>query len=485
MAKNIVLVLVDQMRKDCIGSSGHPVVETPHLDMMRSKGFLFSSAYSSVPSCIAARVALMTGLKQSRHGRVGYEDGISWNYDHMLAGELAANGYHTQSIGKMHAHPARNLCGFHNVVLHDGYLSSRNYNRTAKDHWYQNDDYIHWLRQNSDSRADINSSGLDCNSWVARPWPYDESLHPTNWVVSESIDFLRRRDPGKPFFLVSSFVRPHSPLDPPQAYYEQYMQQDIPLPPVGDWAEKEDVDHKARDVNCTEGVLGERALKRARAAYYGLITHLDHQIGRLIQGIREYGELENTVILFTSDHGDMLGDHNLFRKALPYEGSAGIPFILYDPGNNMEGEHNSIIENPVELRDVMPTLLHIAGIDPPERIDGKSVLPLLGNPRAPWRDYIHGEHAWGPASNHFITDGKDKYIWFSQSGREQFFDLASDPEELHDLSQSVDPSIQERMTKFRNNLINELKDREEGYSDGFRLIAGRTPKNSLDCLFQQ
>ena len=478
---NILLITVDQMRGDCMGAAGHPVVETPHLDTMARQGVLFRNAYSAVPTCIAARVSILTGLSPETHGRVGYRDRVKWNYDHYLAGELAAAGYHTQCVGKMHVHPQRSLCGFHNVVLHDGFLHAYRSNKTeASENWFNTDDYLPWLRERLGHDGDIIDTGLDCNSWVARPWIYPECLHPTNWVVEQSIDFLRRRDPRKPFFLMMSFVRPHSPLDPPQYYYDMYINEDIPDPYMGDWADREDSEGNGRIYNGYRGKLKARTLKRARAAYYGCITHIDHQIGRFLQAMFDANVLNDTVILFTSDHGDMMGDHNWFRKSLPYEGCTSIPFIVYDPGNCLELKSGTVSENIVELRDIMPTLLDAAGASIPETIEGKSVLPLARGAEAPWRDYLHGEHSFGEDSNHYIVTAKDKYIWFSQSGKEQYFNLQTDPHELH--NGIADAGYRERIADLRGLLIKELEGREEGYSDGHRLIVGCTPKACLSHI---
>lgn len=468
---NILLITVDQMRGDCMGAAGHPVVETPHLDTMAYKGVMFSNAYSAVPSCIAARASIMTGLSQRTHGRIGYQDRVDWNYDHFLPGELAAAGYHTQCVGKMHVHPQRSLCGFHNVILHDGYLHTyRSSSAAASENWFNTDDYLPWLRERLDGKGDIIDTGLDCNSWVARPWIYQEHLHPTNWLVDQSIDFLRRRDPGKPFFLMMSFVRPHSPLDPPQYYYDMYINEDIPEPLMGDWADKEDSQGKAHIYNGFGGKLKDSTLKRARAAYYGCITHIDHQLGRFLQAMHDQDVLDNTVILFTSDHGDMMGDHNWFRKSLPYEGSAAIPFIVYDPGDLLGLKSGTVVDDIVELRDILPTLLDAAGLEIPESIEGKSVLPLARGEGTRLREYLHGEHQFGMDSNHFIVTEKDKYVWFSQTGREQYFDMIKDPQELHNAI--GDAEYKERIEYLRSLLVKELEGREEGYSDGEKLIVG-------------
>jgi arylsulfatase len=478
MKPNVILIEVDQMRGDCIGAAGHPVVETPYLDTMARDGYLFNKAYTATASCIPARAAILTGMSQKSHGRVGYQDKVNWNYEHTIASEFTTAGYHTQSVGKMHVYPTRNLCGFHNVVLHDGYFHyCRKSNISYEQHFNQCDDYLNWLKEKG-LNIDLLDSGLDCNSWVVHPWMYAEELHPTNWVTTQSIDFLRRRDPAKPFFLKMSYVRPHSPLDPPKAYYDQYINEDISDSPVGDWADAEDVEKNGQVMNTTKGIINKKALKRAKAAYYALITHIDHQIGRFLQSLSEYNCLNNSIILFTSDHGDLLGDHNLFRKTYPYQGSVRIPFIIYDPGKLLGDNRGRVISEIVELRDIMPTLLDIAGVNIPNTVEGKSVRELItesgGNN---WREYIHGEHSGGPISNHYIVTEKDKYIWYSQAGQEQFFNLEDDPQELHNLIN--DEGHTSRIEYLRSKLVLELSGREEGYCDGKVLIKG---KKSRACL---
>ncbi|MCJ8012171.1 arylsulfatase [Paenibacillus sp. KQZ6P-2] len=475
------------MRFDCLSIAGHPIVETPNLDELALRGVRFDRAYSATPSCVPARAALLTGQSQRLNGRVGYQDRVPWNYSATLPGELAKAGYHTQCVGKMHTYPARNLLGFHNIVLHDGYLHhNRNkHSIPVQEHYDEVDDYVQWLRERVPD-ADMLDLGLDCNaSTVARPWHLPEKLHPTNWTVTQSIDFLRRRDPSKPFFLMMSFVRPHPPFDPPQAYLDLYEDLDIPDPVVGDWAQTEFPGQQGLLSTTSEGIVPTRRLKKAMAAYYALITHIDHQIGRFLQVLSEYGERENTIILFTSDHGELLGDHHLFRKTLPYEGSARVPFIVNDAGNHLGLSRGTVCNEVVEMRDIMPSLLEAAGVAIPDTVDGDSVWKLaqkstLENPSA-WRNYLHGEHSSGNNSNHWITNGKEKYIWFSQTGKEQYFDLINDPHELHNAADDEDQ--QERISYWRSVLIHELEGREEGYSDGQRLIVGCRPVSVLSHVY--
>jgi arylsulfatase A-like enzyme len=459
--------MVDQWRGDCLSLAGHPVVHTPYLDQLALGGARFRQAYSATPTCIPARAALFTGLSQESHGRVGYLDGVPWDYPLTLAGEFTRHGYQTQAIGKMHVYPERSQMGFQNVILHDGFI---NHIRSHHPNYETADDYIAWLREKHGSDADYFAHGVHCNSNVARPWDKPEELHPTNWLVEQSVRFLRRRDPRKPFFLFMSFHRPHPPYDPPDWALDQYLQQDMPPVPVGDWSPVFATTGHPKDPNTAYGEIDPYLLKRARAGYYGHMTHIDYQINRFLWTLREHRLIDNTYICFVSDHGELLGDHHLFRKGLPYDGSARVPLILKGPPGSgiLPGqEHDQV----VEIRDLMPTLLDCAGLPIPEQVEGRSFLPLTRGESPEWRRAIHGEHLIFGQSIQWITDGHEKYVWFSNSGHEQLFNLDQDPQELHDLART--PACQDRLAFWRQALIEELSGREEGFVQDGRLMTGR------------
>lgn len=480
---NIIFIMTDQFRGDCLGITGHPDVKTPYLDTLASKGVLFDKAYSACPSCIAARAALHTGLSQKHHRRVGYQDGIPWRYEHTLAGELSKAGYYTQCVGKMHVDPLRNYLGFHNVELHDGYLHSARYGSVPyRQSQFVADDYFHWLKKEKGADADITDSGMECNSFLSRPFPYEEACHPTNWVTDRSIDFLRRRDPDMPFFLMASYVRPHPPFDAPEHYFNLYKDKALAPPAIGSWETDDLLLKKGHIFDSNTGPLDTELIRQAQLGYYACITHLDHQIGRLIQALIEHELYDDCIILFTSDHGEELCDHHYFRKSLPYEGSCHIPLFFSGALPEADSTDASPVYNRhcgqiVELQDIMPTLLELAGAPLPEGLDGKSLVSLLkqadtsGNSTAPVRPYLHGEHSYGEFSNHWIVTETDKYIWFSQTGKEQYFDLVQDKRECRNLISS--PEKQERIAFLRDCLIRELSDRPEGFCKDGKLTAGR------------
>ena len=316
--------------------------------------------------------------------------------------------------------------------------------------------------------ADINTSGAECNSWVTHPWIYEERLHPTNWVADKSIRFLKTRDRTRPFFLMSSFVRPHQPLDPPKAYFDMYKDKELRSPASGDWDPQNGAGAAGRISDSIYGCCDAAMRKDAMAGYYAAITHVDHQLGRILTTLKEDGVYDDTIILFTSDHGEMLFDHNLWRKVFPYEGSTHIPFLVHI-GKHIADIVPHTINGITELRDVMPTLLDLCGLQIPDTVDGCSLKGCILQEAESVRSYLHGEHSFhDKLSNHYIVTQQDKFIWYSETGEEQYFDLSRDPQETHNAI--LDEEYQSRISELRGILIQTLENREEGFSDGTRLI---------------
>jgi arylsulfatase A-like enzyme len=203
-----------------------------------------------------------------------------------------------------------------------------------------------------------------------------------------------------------------------------------------------------------------------RAGYMGCVTHIDYQLGYLMERVRQ--ELgDDLMVLFTSDHGDMMGDHHLHRKCYAYEGSARIPFVVKYP-SSLDLPSGSF-DQVVGLQDAMPTLLEAAGVDIPDSVTGTSVLRAVRG--EDWREYFHGEHSpcySKESAMQYLTDAREKYIWFPVTGEEQFFDLGEDPQELRDLA--GDPAQSARVALWRKRLIDLLGARDDGFSDGEKLL---------------
>ncbi len=453
---NILVFVTEQHRGDCLGIEGHPVLLTPNMDAIAGAGVRFARAYSTCPTCIAARRSLLSGQFPSTHGMVGYQEEVEWDIDDTLPGVLAGAGYQTAWIGRsMHQYPHDKRFGFEHMVTLEHRCPS---------------DYLRFFRERRpDDWEGVYGTGVMHNDWTARPWHLEEDLHPTNWTVHEALRFLRDRDTSRPFFLVVSFLAAHPPLVPPAFYLERYLRTGVPDPVIGDWAEPPRDGGRGMDVSSNRVDLKGEALLCARAGYYGLINHVDDQIRRITNPITGINRTtgNNTAVMLVSDHGEMLGDHCRWHKVVPYEPSARIPFLLQAPERFGVGP-GRVADRPVGLEDVMPTVLDLAGVPVPDSVEGRSVLPLARGEDAVWREYIHIEHS---PVHQTLTDGREKYIWFTDDGRERLFRLADDPAECRDLAGV--PAEAETLERWRRLLIRELADRPEGFTDGERLFPGR------------
>ena len=454
---NILLVTTDQQRGDCLGIEGHACLQTHNLDSLVRRGARFRRAYAECPSCIPARRSLMTGLAPAAHGMVGfqYQD---FEPSHTLPGELRQAGYETKLVGKLHLQPYGKRFGFDHMLLTDNIGG--------------NTDYTAWLRERGESAPDATADhGIMGEYWASRPDTLPEKKKHAYWIASKAIEFLtRQRDPTAPFFLNVSFFDPHTPFIPPQPHWDRYIQRQMPPAAVGDWAPDFGGPQKGLGSFAPHAHVDDQDLRDARAAYYATIHFVDDQIGRIL---RSLPSPRDTLVVFISDHGEMLGDHHMWSKTFPYEASARIPFLLRAP-ENWEFPQEILCDAPVGLQDIMPTLLDAADLPIPDVCTGKSLLGIMRGASDPVREILHGEHSGHAHPDHatqYLVTDRYKYIWYTHSGREQLFDLRHDPDELHDLALEEDAA--ERLKKWRGKMIEFLKDRPEGFTDGERLIKGR------------
>ena len=450
---NFLVIMTEQHRGDSLGIDGHPVLLTPTMDEIAARGCRFTRAYSTCPVCVPARRSFLSGQFPRTHRFFG---NVSQEWDGpTLPGELSKAGYHTSWVGRsMHMTPPRKRYGFDHMVMND--------------HREPVDDYDEWMaRHMPEGAGGYYGSGVMHNDWTARPWHMEEAFHHTNWTVNQALEFLRKRDPSCPFFLCASFIAAHPPLIPPAPYFERYLRTGVPDPAIGDWAEPPPNDGIGVAPSPRKVKLQGEALLSARAGYYGLINHVDDQIHRLLNNITGVDRMTggNTVVIFCSDHGEMLGDHYCWAKSLPYEGAARIPMMVRAP-QHLGIRPWTVVDRPVGLEDIMPTVLDMAGVGVPESVEGQSLLPLMRGGDVSWRPHIQIECA---GKFQCLTDGREKLVWFTDDGREQFFDLTEDPQELHDLID--DPTRDDRIAWWRAQLVEALAERPEGWSDGERLVS--------------
>lgn len=455
---NILFIITDQQRGDCLSAEGHPVLMTPNMDTIAQKGVRFTHFYSACPSCIAARRSMLSGKHPYTNGMVGYQDGVPWDERTTMPSVLGQHGYQTGLIGRsMHQYPPDKRFGY-DMAEENGHMGSN--------------DYDQWLEKNGPpDNGGWFGGGIMHNDWTAKPWHLEEHLHFTNWTVNRALKFLERRDRTAPFFLTVSFIAPHPPLQPPGYYLNRYLRTGVPDPAIGGWAEPpEGMAEGGQGLTAPNKIrLEGEALLSTRAAYFGLINHVDDQINRLLNGVAGIDRMtgHNTIVAFTSDHGEMLGDHYMWRKSRAYEASARVPFLVRAP-KRYELKAGSVVNEPTTHADIMPTLLDMADIDIPHTVEGRSLLPLLRGHEVDWREFIHIEHA---PEHQALTDGREKYIWLVQTGEEQFFDLIKDPDESNNLA-SIEKHSQ-RVNLWRSRLVRTLEGRPEGFTDGKSLFSGR------------
>jgi arylsulfatase A-like enzyme len=321
------------------------------------------------------------------------------------------------------------------------------------------------------------ATGISWNSHRAAPYALPEHLHPTRWTADEAVKFLENYHGAEPFFLKVSFVRPHSPYDPPQRWWDRYAKADLPPAAVGDWAERHAQRGKPVIEDLWQGDLGPEKVRQARQGYYASVSFVDEQIGRILDALSKRGLLEKTFILMTADHGDMTGDHHLWRKTYGYEASARIPMIVRWPEGLVSAPRGQTLTQPVELRDVLPTLLDAAGVAYDSKwFDGRSMLDLVRGRTEGWREWIDLEHStcYAPENNWTgLTDGRIKYIYYAPDGREQLFDLEKDPHETRNLAGM--PERRDLLIRWRKRMIDHLSERGEPFVAGGELAIRAKP----------
>ena len=455
---NILLLMTDQQRGDCLGADGHPAVHTPNLDRIASEGARFRHAYSSTPSCTPARACLLTGQSPWHHGMLGYGR-VARQYPHEMPRMLSESGYFTCAIGKNHFHPQRNRHGYEKVLLDESGRSESEDFRS---------DYRSWFWSQAPN-LDPDATGIGWNDCTAGEYVLPERLHPTTWTGDTAVRFLETCPADRPFFLKVSFARPHSPYDPPARYMREFRDADIPAASIGDWAQS----FRPRSSELPSlwhGDLGPAQIRHSRQGYYGSIRFIDDQIGRILEALQSQGLYDRTLILFVSDHGDMLGDHHHWRKCYAYEASARVPMLLRWPDGMVAADRGQVLDQVAELRDVMPTVLAAAGVDVPDSVDGQSLLGPVADGAAPWRDYVDLEHnvCYSPR-NHWnaLTDGRWKYVYRALDGEELLFDLGADPGEERNLAGLASSGGQLRL--WRSRLVAHFEERGEPYLKGGRL----------------
>jgi len=428
---HVLLVTTDHWPGSLLGVAGHPTIQTPTLDQIARNGARFTRAYSECPVCIPARRTLLTGTTPRTHGDRTFQVELPMPGVPTVAQSFRDQGYQAYAVGKLHVYPPRDRAGFDDVIL----------NEEGRPQYGWIDDYELFLGDRGFVGEQF-THGMSNNDYVTRPWHLPEDCHVTNWTTREMCRMIQRRDPTRPGFWYLSYSHPHPPLAPLACYLDMYRDVDLGRPLIGRWAEDVDaLPYLLRRHLDRDEPMHAQAIAAAYRAFFALCTHIDHQLRLVIGTLREEGLLDNTILLFTADHGDMLGQHRQWAKRLYYEGSANIPMLLMGTKDCPRVGIRRTDDRLVGLQDVMPTLLDLAGLEIPDSVEGQS---MVGDAR---RSTFYGEHGESDDATRMLHDGRFKLIYYPIGNRRQLFDLERDPHELEDLAgSSKHADVLERLT---------------------------------------
>jgi choline-sulfatase len=465
--QNLLVLMSDEHNPKIAGYAGRPMIGTPALDTLAARGCRFTAAYTPSPICVPARASLATGLPVHRHrawdNAIAYDGGIrGW------AHVLRERAHHVASIGKLHfrGHPEDDY-GFTESLLPMHITGGIG-------------DVTHLVRDPDDIRTTgknlIASAGPGESSYTL----YDRQ------VAAAAQIWLREtatRRHARPWVLFVSMVAPHFPLTAPPEHYYRYVGQHLPRPKLYDRAERPDhpyVRIYGRRSNYDEHFNGPADLQRALAGYFGLVSFLDEQIGKILDVLSETGLTGTTRVIYTSDHGDNLGARGLWGKATMYEESVGIPMLVAGEGVSAA----TVCGTPVTLCDVSATILDAVGASEAMeelRLPGTSLLGLASQPSID-RTVLSEFHTYGPDAFYMLRDLRHKFVYYVDAPP-QLFELELDPEELTDLGTASSQARQRAVLEARLRAIldPELIDREAkadqarmaGQFGGFEMLRRR------------
>jgi choline-sulfatase len=438
---NFLFVMTDQLVALALPFYGNPVANTPRLSAMADRGVLFEQAYCNSPLCAPSRASLMTGRLPSRLGV--YDNAAEFSAEiPTFAHYLRAAGYQTCLSGKMHFVGPDQLHGFEERLTTDIYPVdfgwTPDWNRPeARFSWYHN-------------MLSVVQAGL-CQT--SNQLDFDEEVA---FQSVRKIYDLARSDDDRPFCLVASFTHPHDPFAITRAYWDRYRPSDIDMPAVSPIPHDQLDPHSRRLYHvCAMDQYRqtEERVRNARHAYYAMISYIDDKVGQLLQALESTGLSENTIVIFSSDHGEMLGERGLWYKMNFFEWSARVPLLFHAPGHFAPRR----VAHPVSLVDILPTLVELAGQgQAPEYaapLDGRSLTPFLrGSETDGDTNRVVGEYLAEGAIAPVVMIRRNRYKYvYSESDPDQLYDLATDPHELNNLAGR--PDYEEIRTAFQAELL--------------------------------
>ncbi len=428
MRPNILWICSDQQRYDTIGCLGNEKINTPRIDRLARSGLAFTHAHCQSPICTPSRASFLTGTYPSSvHGCSNGND--YWADAAPLVTRILADaGYDCGLAGKLH------LAGAYGRIeprCDDGYRVFK-WSHDPRDQWPEGHAYKDWLTE----------QGHDLGKMMEDPESIPPELHQSSWCADEAIAFMNEDRDG-PWLMSVNMFDPHSPFDPPKPYLDRYRADEMIRPLF----RESDLENQRK----LEGVDFQNAGRTPeemdaydkRARYYAMIELIDHNVGRMLYALEASGQRENTLVIYTSDHGDMLGDHGLILKGCRfYEGLVRVPLIVSGAG---VGVTNRTSDALVELTDIAPTLLELAGVDVPERMQGRSLRSLFTDPDASHREEVRCEYYCALNPNPpgraqingsyatMLRNRRYKISVYHGHDYGELYDLENDPDEFENL----------------------------------------------------
>jgi arylsulfatase A-like enzyme len=451
---HVLVIHTDQHRWDCLGAYGHPDVKTPHIDALAAEGVRFDNHFCPYPVCTPSRYSMLSGQYVFQHG--GHSNHCTLTPGTpTFATVLRDAGYNTAAVGKMHFAPTYLDVGFDQMLLAE---------QDGPGRW--DDDYHRALKEAGlvdrndleDQRQEYRGKAREryWETFGAMPSNLPEEWHSTTWIAGRALEQLEGWSHEKPGLLMAGFIKPHHPFDPPQEWADRYDPDALTILPG--WTEEP----LTRDLQVNGGYfphpkLSEPALRMAMAYYYATISQIDYHVGRMVELLKKKGLYDDTLILFTSDHGEYLGFHHLLLKGNHlYDPVVKVPLIIKYPKGRDAGR---VSDDLVSNVDVAPTILAAASLPIPEGMRGRD---LRGD--APARDTVFAE---GRAGKHVMLRSKTRKLILNDVPEESlFFDLETDPMEISSLLE--DPAREEEVAILRETLAEDWR------------LPGQLPRPPLD-----
>ena len=456
--KNVLLMMADQHRPQALGVRGDKVAKTPNLDRLAESGICFDHAFCADPVCVPSRASLLTSLYDHNHKT--YSNSYPWPFEHKtIAHHFGQAGYMTGLVGKMHFVDAQTHGFDYKLDFNDWYqyLGPKTKIR-AEEIIYPNsgsglpqiDDL--WKDYGDPWTGNIEVDDREGYTLVGRVSGLEEKDHFESFVARESIRFLKNHGGKQPFLLVTSFLKPHDPFTPAHRFANMFRVPNMKLPDT--WG-KVDLSTVPRVMRqhiehnwATPELRDPEQAKRRIARYYANLAQTDDCIGKVLAALKELGLEDDTIVLYTADHGDMLGAHGIWGKSVFYEPSVGVPLLFRVPGMTASNVH---CQTPVSLVQVLPTLTELCGLHTPEGIDGTSFVSSLREPERTRNTTIFAEHNLpSPHPASMIRHGDYKYCYYV-GDMPELYNLRTDPNEMKNLA--LNPAYKAKAQEMQERLF--------------------------------